>query len=186
MHILTRSPAVSLLGKITAPALTLAGLSILSTNAAANTKESEKPAPSYLPLSSFPVFNVKDYGKPKAMVKLRILLLSLPTSAPRTSPRRLPAGPPILRRHDCRQGTVPVDQPTRYEAPTAETEPLRPAAPARATVSRVGEAPSWTTEASPADSSPRPAPPPSGIRRPAGRADRRPHSGSAGHAAVHP
>ncbi|MDQ7877518.1 protein kinase [Microbacterium sp. QXD-8] len=51
--------------------------------------------------------------------------------------------------------TVPVDQPTRYEAPTAETEPLRPSAPASATVGRVGEAPSWTTEASPAE--PRPA-----------------------------
>lgn len=51
--------------------------------------------------------------------------------------------------------TVPVDRPTRYEPPTAETEPLRRAAPARAAVAGVGEAPSWTTEASPAD--PRPA-----------------------------
>lgn len=51
-----------LLGKITAPALALTGLSILSTNAAANTQEPQKPAPSYLPHSSFPVFNVKDYG----------------------------------------------------------------------------------------------------------------------------
>jgi hypothetical protein len=71
-----------------------------------------------------------------------------PETAPRTpadsATARLPTGK-----------TVPVDQPTRYEPPTAETERLRPAVPAGAAVG-IGEAPSWTTEASPAD--PRPAP----------------------------
>ncbi|MFK4834454.1 protein kinase [Microbacterium sp. ZW T2_14] len=52
--------------------------------------------------------------------------------------------------------TVPVDQPTRYEAPTAETEPLRPPAPARAAVEGVGKVPSWTTDPPPADPHPSP------------------------------
>jgi hypothetical protein len=51
--------------------------------------------------------------------------------------------------------TVPVDQPTRHEAPTAETEPLRPAAPAGAAAGAIGTAPSWTT-AAPRDEPPRP------------------------------
>jgi hypothetical protein len=51
-----------LLGRITAPALGLAGLSLLSTNAAANTQGSPVPATTHLPLTSFPVFNVRDHG----------------------------------------------------------------------------------------------------------------------------
>jgi hypothetical protein len=45
--------------------------------------------------------------------------------------------------------TVPVDQPTRHESPTAETERLRPAAGAAAAA--IGTAPSWTTAAPPAE-----------------------------------
>ncbi|KAF2412800.1 hypothetical protein B1729_13145 [Microbacterium sp. B35-04] len=46
--------------------------------------------------------------------------------------------------------TVRVDQPTRYEAPTAETEPLRPAASAGVAAGAIGTLPSWTTAAPPA------------------------------------
>lgn len=61
--------------------------------------------------------------------------------------------------------TIPVDQPTRYQPPTAETERLRPAAPAGAAAvgaaaRDVGRAPSWTAAPPPA------GPPPAGPPRP--------------------
>ena len=71
---------------------------------------------------------------------------------PGPPPVRPPIPPPPVDSSTARLPTgktVPVDQPTRHEAPTAETEPLRPAAGAAAAA--VGTAPSWTTAAPPAE-----------------------------------
>lgn len=51
-----------LLGKITVPALSIAGLSAISTAAVANINELQTHTASYLPPTAFPVFNVRDYG----------------------------------------------------------------------------------------------------------------------------
>ena len=80
-----------------------------------------------------------------------------PGSPPRPPPLPpLPADSSTARLPTGR--TVPVDQPTRHEAPTADTEPLRPAAAAGAAAGAMGTVPSWTTAAPPAE-------PPRGPRR---------------------